>query len=157
MEHPHELYHGTSHKINGPLKPPVFATARKDIAALFMFPADVLSSIGFEKNIAYICIWGSLESFSPKDKGGFLYVLPTDHFEKIGKDYEWQNFQEVSPIEVKEFSLAIDGMIDCGVEVYFIDNEEVFDRIVADKDNRFPILRGRQSENQKRGRSERTF
>ena len=94
------LYHGSGHFIEGPLhsvlehktlnhvhdRPAVFATARMDIASLFMFPLDTLASIGFEEDIVYICIWGTYEDFAIKDHGGFLYIFPPESFEKVGKE-----------------------------------------------------------------------
>jgi hypothetical protein len=164
MDKPKKLYHGSNSKINGPLKPvlkkdspdhihirpAVFGTARIDIAALFMFPFDNIASVGFEQDIAYICIWGTPEEFIANDKGGFIYVLSSDTFEKIGKEYERQSFKTVMPIEIKEFSSVIDGIIICKAQVYFIDNNLLFDRIITDKNNRAPILKELISENQKK-------
>lgn len=149
------LYHGSDHKIEGPLIPvvekktpdhvhdraAVFATERADLAALFMFPLEVLHSIGFEKGIAYICIWGTSEEFFPKDRGGFLYVLPATNFEKIGKEYEWQSFEPVLPVEIRRHESVIKGMMQYGVQVYFIDDDNMFDQIRDNKDNRLPILK----------------
>ena len=163
---PQFLYHGSQFKIDGPLrpilkeggadyihtKPAVFATERMDLAALFMFPFEEhIASIGFENDIAYICIWGTREGFGQIDNGGYVYVLPSDTFEKVGKKYEWQSFEEVMPIEVKYFNSTILGMMNCGVKVYFINNEKVFDQIRDNKKNRMPILRELVSENQKEG------
>ncbi len=171
QEKSEKLYHGSSQRITGTLKPvlehstldheytkpAIFATARLDVAALFMFPLGVLHSIGFEHDVSYICIWGTVEDLKPKDMGGFVYVFSPESFEKIGKDYEWQSFEEVMPIEVKEFSSVIDGMMECGVQVYFINDNVIFDRIVAQKDNRFPILKELVSENTKQGKNIRIF
>jgi hypothetical protein len=168
---PQQLYHGSSNRIDGPLKPvliednldyvhnkpAVFATERQDIAAVFMFPADVLASIGYESDIAYICIWGTKQEFASKDKGGFLYVLPVDTFEKAGKEYEWQSFVEVKPTKVERFGSVIDGMMQCKAQVYFINDDSIFDRIVAVKNNRAPILKGLISENQRIGANIKAF
>ena len=166
-----KLYHGSSQHIEGALKPilkhgtldhvhdrpAVFATERIDVASLFMFPADILASIGFEQDIAYICIWGTPEEFTDKDKGGFVYVLPSISFEKMGKDYEWQSFEAVEPLEIREFGSVIGGMVECGAQVYFIDSDDIFDRITADKNNRVPILKKLISENQKINSNLKTF
>jgi len=171
MEKPLYLYHGSSHKITGPLqpvlrqdspehihtKPAVFATARADIAALFMFPLTTLASVGFEQDTAYICIWGKPEEFAAKDSGGFLYVLPGENFEKIGKEYEWQSFQEVTPLEIRQFKSVVNGMIELGVQVYFIDDNPTFDKIVTNKNNRAPILKTLISENQKQNLNVKSF
>lgn len=155
------LYHGSERLIEGSLqpkiekktldhvhtKPAIFATERIDIASLFMFPMDILASIGFEENIAYICIWGTAEEFKNKDNGGFIYILSSDSFEKVGKEYEWQSFSAVEPVEVKSFRSVIRGMIECGARVYFINDDNVFDQIHDSKDDRMPILRKLRSEN----------
>ncbi len=151
-----KLYHGSSLKIEGVLKPVVFATDRADLAALFSFPVDRLSSIGFEQDIAYICIWGTPEQLDGNRKG-YLYILPDDTFEKVGKDYEWQSFSLVKPVEIKEFDSVIDGMMATGVQVYFINDDPAFDKIVADKDNRAPILKKLVSENQKKNINVKKF
>ena len=158
-----ELYHGSPSEIKGELKPvlkhstlehvhtkpAVFATERIDVASLFMFPLGVLASIGFEQDIAYICIWGKPEEFKLKDKGGYVYIFLSENFEQVGKDYEWQSFIPVIPKEVKRFESVIDGMIACGAQVYFINDEKIMDAIVANKDNRASILKTLTSENQK--------
>lgn len=161
-----KLYHGSSKQINGLLKPilissksdyihkkaAVFGTERQDIAALFMFPEEFLASIGFEGDVAFICIWG-LQDFKGKDLKGYLYVLPGESFEKIGKDYEWQSYKEVEPIEVKEYQDSILGMMELGVQVYFIQDEKIMDKIVENVGNRSNILKGLVSENQKQGKN----
>ncbi len=171
MEKPNKLYHGSSLKIEGPLKPilqhttldhvhakpAVFGTERADIATLFMFSASTLSSIGYEQNIAYICIWGTPDEFKAKDKGGFLYTLPSKTFEKVGKEYEWQSFTEVAPEKAEEFHFVIDGMMEKDVQVYFINDESIFDKIVEDKNNRAPILKNLISENQKYNKNIKVF
>jgi hypothetical protein len=159
---PAKLYHGSTHIISGPLYPllrnntpdsahskaAVFATERIDIAALFMFPIEHISSIGFEEKTAYICIWGLRQEFK-EDATGYIYELPADSFQKIGKGYEYQSFEVVRPKSVKVFNSVIEGMITCGVEVYFINDETIFDNIVTNKEYRTPILRTLISENQK--------
>lgn len=162
MNNPTKLYHGSAREIKGSLEPvlmqgsdylhtraAVFATARKDLASLFMFPFDHIASIGFEQDVAYICIWGTLADFLPRDKGGYLYVLNPEGFEKIGKDYEWQSFNAVKPEEVVRFDSVINGMMECGAQVYFINDDAIFDEVYKNKDCRAPILSSLISENQK--------
>jgi hypothetical protein len=161
-QRPEKLYHGSNHRIEGPLRPilrndtsdhvhsraAVFATERIDLAALFMFPFEHIASIGFEEDIAYICIWGLREAFD-KDRGGYVYELPIDSFQKIGKAYEYQSFEPVQPIAVQFFKSVIQGMMACGVQVYFVNDNPAFDSIVADKEHRAPILCNLVSENQR--------
>ena len=168
---PDVLYHGSAQRIDGPLTPvlrhgsedhvhtraAVFATERLDIASRFMIPPDSLSSFGFERDIAYICIWGTPEEFARRDPGGYVYVLPGTAFKKIGKWYEWQSFEPVEPTETKHYPSVIGGMIECGAQVYFIDDDPTFDDIVRDKENRAPILAARISENARQGKNVRPF
>ncbi len=168
---PTVLYHGSAKRTDGPLlpifrhgsedhvhsQPAVFATERIDIASLFMIPPDALSSIGFEQDIAYICIWGTAEEFAERDPGGYVYVLPGAAFEKIGKGYEWQSFEAVTPSAVRHFPSTIGGMIETGAQVYFVNDDPTFDAIVRDKEHRAPILAGLISENKRRGMNERIF
>lgn len=163
-EQPKKLYHGSNHRIDGQLRPilrkstgdhihskaAVFATERIDLAALFMFPFERIASIGFEEGIAYICIWGLREEFD-KDHGGYIYELPVGSFKKIGKDYEYQSFESVVPKETLFFDSMLKGMMECGVQVYFINEDSIFDKIVSDKERRATILRELISENQKDG------
>jgi len=156
LNKPKILYHGSEYFIGDSLtpvfekrtldhvhrRPAVFATERKDIAALFMFPLDILASIGFEGDVAYICIWGTAEEFISKDKGGYLYTLPSDTFNKFGKEYEWQSFESVKPLEVKRYDSVTEGMLSCGAKVYFINDEEIMDKIRDNVGNRIPILKG---------------
>jgi hypothetical protein len=166
---PDTLYHGSDRRIEGALKPvlqnttadhvhsqaAVFATERVDLAAVFMSPTYHLSSIGFENDIAYICIWGSREAF--KDSGGYLYTLPAASFKKVGKEYEYQSFDAVLPITTTFFDSVVDGMMQCAVQVYFIDDETIFDKIVTNKEHRAPILRDLVSENQKEAVNVKAF
>jgi hypothetical protein len=168
---PAALYHGSAARIDGPLQPmlrhgsadhvheraAVFAAERADLASLFMIPGDALSSIGFEQDVAYVCIWGAPEEFAARDRGGWLYVLPGEKFEKIGKWYEWQAFEPVTPSETRRYPSAVDGMIENGAQVYFVNDDPTFDVIVRDKDRRAPLLATLTSENQKRGRNVRHF
>ena len=163
MKKPEKLYHGSNIKTEGALFPimlhttddhrhvdaAVFATERKDIASLFMLSPDILSSIGFEQDIAYICIWGTLKEYLAHDTKGYLYILPTESFRKVGKEYEWQSYDPVVPAEVITFSSVIQGMMECGAQVYFINNNDDFDYIVENKNNRSDLLCTRISENER--------
>jgi hypothetical protein len=151
---PSHVFHGSSHKISGALtpvlvssedhihtEPAVFVTENMAIASLFMCPPDALSSIGFEQGIAYICIWGTPEEFKKKDRGGYLYVLPTETFEKRGKEYEWQSRVPILPDEIKFFPSVLDGMKQLGARIYFINDDHLFDLIQAHKNSRLEILK----------------
>lgn len=171
LNKPQELYHGSNSNIDGLLrpiletsspdhihtKPAVFATERMDLAALFMCPTTILHSIGFEQDISYMCVWGTVAEFMKKDSTGFIYVLPPDTFEKVGKGYEWQSFIDVMPISVKIFPKSLLGMIDNGVQVYFINNNSMFDQIVENKNHRALILKKLGSENERLNKNIRKF
>ena len=76
---------------------------------------------------------------------------------KLGKKYEWQSFEDVKPTEIKKFNSVIKGMMQCNVQVYFINDDNLFDRIANEKNNRAPILRKLISENQKRNINIKNF
>ncbi len=151
---PTHLYHGSLHKITGPLEPillasspnhihteaAVFATENIAIASLFLSPVETLVSVGFEEGIAYICIWGTPEEFREKDTGAYMYILPAKTFEKRGKAYEWQSREAVVPDEVRFLPSVLDGMKELGVQIYFITDDELFDRIQAQTDGRLEML-----------------
>lgn len=155
MGKPTNVYHGSTRKIDGPLqpvllkssedhlhdRPAVFATDDIATASLFLMPHDALFSIGREQGISYVCIWGTPEEFQKKDRGGYLYVLPSDTFEKRGKAYEWQSDVAVAPREVRHFATALDAFRRNGVRVYFINDDDLFDRIRDNKDTRLQILK----------------
>lgn len=149
------VYHGSTRKITGPLLPVfvqssedhihqipvVFATDNEAIASLFMMPSDALCSIGYEQNAAYVCIWGTPEEFSVKDRGGYIYVLPGDTFEKRGKFYEWQSVTSVLPIETKYFTSVLEGLVKNNVRIYFIQDDHLFDLIRIHKNSRLELLK----------------
>lgn len=149
------LYHGSTRKIEGALQPvlvhasedhvhdraSVFGTEDISTASLFMMPSDTLFSIGKENGISYVCIWGTPEEFAQKDTGGYVYVLPRDTFEKRGKEYEWQSDVAVTPSEVRYYPSVLDGLIENGARVYFINDDKVFDEIQTHKNSRLEILK----------------
>jgi hypothetical protein len=156
MEKPSVVYHGSPRKIDGPLqpilleselvdeshdRPAVFATEDVATASLFMMPNDALFSIGREQGISYVCIWGTPEEFTEKDRGGYVYVLPIDTFVRRGKEYEWQSDVAVLPTEVRHYDSVLEGMRENDVRIYFINDDELFDRIQADKNRRLEILK----------------
>jgi hypothetical protein len=152
---PEFLYHGSSRKIEGALEPvlvkssedhlhdlpAVFATDDIAAASLFLMPSDALFSIGREQDISYVCIWGTPEEFAEKDRGGYLYLLPSETFMKRGKDYEWQSDVAVMPSEIRHYDSSLEGMSQNGVRVYFITDDALFDRIQAKKEPRLEILK----------------
>lgn len=152
---PMVLYHGSSQKIEGELTPVlvkssedhlhnlpvVFATEDIAAATLFMMPPSVLFSIGLEQGISYVCIWGTPEEFAKKDHGGYLYFLSSETFVKRGKGYEWQSDVAVMPQEVKSYGSVLDAFRENGVRTYFINDDELFDRIRAKKEPRLEILK----------------
>lgn len=148
---PTTLYHGSTRHTTGSLQPTlaaapeskvqkrvVFGTDNVAAAALFMFP-DALCSFCFEGDDVFICIWGTQERF--KDRAGYLYTLPAKTFVKGPKAYEWVSEVSVRPLEVRSYSSVLYGMQVNGVEIYFVNDNKVFDEIQAAKSGRLAILR----------------
>jgi hypothetical protein len=152
---PSVLYHGSTRKIEGALEPilvktsedhlhdlpAVFSTEDIAAASMFMMPSDALFSIGLEQGISYVCIWGTPEEFAEKDRGGYLYILPSETFVKRGKGYEWQSDVAVTPQEVRHYTSVLEAFKENGVRAYFINDDELFDRIQAHKEMRLEILK----------------
>lgn len=142
-QYPQKLYYGTNKRISGSLKAPPVCTERIDLAALSMFPVEHRACSGFYNDIATICIWGTPEAFDEKDLGGFIYEYPS--------------LEAVEPDTVKVFESVIDGMMTCGVQVYFIDDEDIFSEIVANEADRAALLKNLVSENQDEDMNVREF
>jgi hypothetical protein len=163
-EKPPVLYHGSTHKGLEELTPQrkswrdekegprIFATQELSLATIFMAPSAFSS--GFFDDIPYAIIPYSREDFIAQDKGGHVYVLPSDTFisdPTVGLGtYEWTSSENVKPIKVIEYPSVLDAIIENGVQVYFVD-ESMRASIDNAPDHGLSILRGLESENMRRG------
>ncbi len=170
-EKPPFLYHGSPHRGLEEIEPRkttvrdpeegelVFATQDIGLASVFMANSRHYGCGRFnETKYCYIVEPG--EEFIRRDKGGHIYVLPSDSFETDPNKglgvYEWTSKQKVKPIEKIEYTSALDAMLANGVQVYFID-EETHKKIEQSPDHGYSILQGLESENQRRGANVREF
>lgn len=166
MNKPKVLYHGTSQcdieefeprmnpgssgAANGPM---VYAT--DDIVAASIFLIDVHGSWSTGQFGAwYVIISEPRESFLSHDQGGCIYELPSDTFETgtIGGfgENEFASPVPVKPIKKQHFDSALDTIMQHGVQVYFITPDQ-YEKIESAPNHGYSILKGLESENQRRG------
>ena len=162
-EKPKILYHGSPHRDIEKLEPrdikkrdpeegpQVFAT--HDLATATIFMAEQANGpSGLMNDIPYFIILDSRDNFIKNDRGGHVYILPSENFtsdpNKGLGEYEWTSKTPIKPIDKIEYPSVLDAMIENGVQVYFINKDE-FNKIEAEDRDAF-IFRNRESENQRR-------
>ncbi|TSC78125.1 MAG: hypothetical protein G01um101433_412 [Parcubacteria group bacterium Gr01-1014_33] len=166
LEKPPFLYHGspnrniqgfeprTSSGTGEKLGTQVYASQDMAVASIFLLNPERTWSAGKFNDVLFAVIPINRDEFIKNDKGGCIYVLPSDHFESDPKhgmgEYEWHSPQKVKPIKKMQFSSALDAAIQNGVQVYLVD-KETFQRIEKSKDHGLLILQKLESENQRRG------
>jgi len=134
----------------------LFAANDKEAATMFLVDSDD-SWVGKSRfGDVYCEIISDEERWREADKGGRVYALPAEkfvcEFQKGWGRCEVVSREPVKPIAMwtKEYDSAVDAMVGSGVQVYFVD-KETFRDIRRAEDKGLSILRGMQSENQKRG------
>ena len=163
-EKPPMLYHGSAHKGLEELQPQSRPHRAEEGELLYATPDMAISSIflvegahygcGKFGNVPYAWIIADRDEFIRNDKGGHIYVVPSDSFEinrgrGMGND-EYASDKPVQPVKAMEYSSAVDAMVENGVQVYFID-QETYEHVQMSKDHGYSIFNGIQSENQRRG------
>ena len=172
MEKPEFLYHGSPEENIDELEPRIskgtgekfgsFVYASPDLTTASFFLADIEQewSAGRFGNIPYTLIPVPREEFIKMDKGGYIYVLPSEDFESDPerglREYEWASKKAVKPLRKIKYSSALDAMIENGVQVYFVD-QNTYKQIKESKDHGLSILMNMESENQRRGKNIKPF
>jgi hypothetical protein len=166
MEKPPLLYHGSSKRglvllepraigvrdsAEGPV---VFACRDLALATVFMVRmGDRWTQIGTFGG-AYHMVISDRARFEQSDRGGSVYVVPSDSFscdlEKGMRELEWISREPVKPIDVYDYPCALEAMIQHGVQVFFV-KPETFQSIQMADDHGLAILQSLTSENQLRG------
>jgi len=130
----------------------VFATPDKVMASVFIVPMnDSWTNSGLFGDTHYF-VCGDEEGFRKIDRGGAIYVLPSETFENdphkgLGTR-EWTSKVPVRPIKKKLYESGLEAMLVMGVQVYFIGKEK-FQELKNSLDHGNKILRESVSENQK--------
>lgn len=136
--------------------PRVFATPDKALASIFLIAGqnDDWIQSGYLNDVPIVVVCMEREEFIAHDKGGAIYVLPSDGFDfdpNLGlRDKEWTNPNGVKPLGKIGCESALDTMIENGVQVYFVD-KTTFDAIDQAENFGVDILTRLESENQRRG------
>ncbi len=135
---PKIVYHGSpvgglreirpdNQRVRDPYEGPVvFASEEMAMAAMFLGPRpdDRWSLRGCFDNTYYMLI-ADEERFRREDRGGHLYEIPVDHFERDvsrGLETEWICRRAVRPVACHSYNSALDAMLVHQVNVYFIDH-----------------------------------
>ncbi len=170
-EKPPFLYHGSSHRIDKlqPKTKPhreqeegalVFATSEIEDAAMFLRPMSMSGHFVVDREkVAYAIAVSTREEFLNNDNGGHIHVLPSNTFEPSpnrGMSNEWVSKVGVKPVKVLKYDSALDAMLENGVQVYFVDNSTL-QKIRHASDHGYAILKGLESENQRRGVNVKEF
>lgn len=163
IEKPAFLYHASSTKnreefeprnrtVRDPEEGPVvFATPDKAYASCFMVPGvdDSWCQISVFGDI-HVMIISDEKRFKNSDKGGGIYILPSETFEtdpeKSRTGREWTSKPAVKPIDKIEYKTGLEAMLENGVEVYFV-NEKTFEEIREAEDHGLEILKTLKPEN----------
>ena len=163
-EKPPFLYHGSTYRELEELKPQGRMHRTEEGELLYATPDLAIASVFLVEGAHYGCgkfgdtvyawIIANRDEFIRNDKGGHIYVLPSDSF-KINQgrglgNYEYVSKEPVAPIKTIEYPSAVDAMIENGVQVYFID-QDTYEKIQASKDHGWSIYSKLESENQRRG------
>lgn len=165
-EKPQVLYHASpyrdieefeprAHSVRDPEEGPVvFATPSEVYASMFLVRTDDRWSEKGRFNSIYYTVINDRQRFEEMDKGGSIYVFPSDTFEtdenKSMGSTEWTSKEPVKPLRKKDYDSGLEAMLEHGVQVYFVDTETWL-KIKDSDDHGFSILLKQQSENQKRG------
>ncbi len=134
----------------------IFSTPDKALASAFLVEGhgDHWMTIGFYEDIPVVVIKSNKEEFIKKDKGGFMYTVPSETFDfdlnKGMGEREWVSKVPVKPLSEKHFESALDAMIENGVQVYFVD-DNTFEAVNNSNNYGYDILIGLASENEMRG------
>ena len=89
------------------------------------------------------------ENLLKQDKGGAIYILPSDNFFTFYRGWDttiWVNKKDVKPLNKLEFGSAFKTMMNFGVQLFFID-DKTFEEIRESKDNGRQILMKLEKEN----------
>ncbi len=162
---PEVLYHGSTYRgitvfeprkvsVRDPQEGPVvFASPDPAIALIFALGPHVPHSGRFDET-PYAVIVRDREDYIKEDRGCSLYLVPSDTFvndpdKGLGPN-EWVSRESVPAIREIDYPSALDAALERGVQVYFVDRATDL-AIRASDDFGCEILKGLQSENQRRG------
>lgn len=152
MDKPKLLYHATNKNDLGIIKPfsmsapkefshgpVVFATQTVQMATKFLVPWTDSWVNGSRFGDTHYLIVSDEKRFKESDKGGTVYALPPDTFEKLNEN-EWFSKKQVKPVDKKYFPSALKAMEKHNVKVLFVD-EKTFQSIKQAKDHGEKIIK----------------
>ena len=169
---PDFLYHGSSNGEIEEFKPEVSlgtgevhgpqVYASHDIATASIFMANIKKSwsAGEFDGVLYAVIPLDREEFIKTDNGGFIYKVSggsfsINHDNSMG-DKEWSSSVPVKPLEKTRFGSVLDAMIENGVQVYFVTDEQ-YKKMSQSGKPKWQFLKDLKSENQLRMANVKSF
>ncbi len=138
--------------------PVIFSTPDRALASVFMMKEhdDSWTRIGYFGDVLVIVICMDRDEYIKKDKGGFIYEVPSDTFDynpNLGMgDKEYTSREPVKPINETSYISSLNTMIDSDVQVYFVD-KKTFKDILDAEDHGKEIVSDLTSENSRRGKN----
>jgi hypothetical protein len=172
MKKPEFVYHGSPNGDIGEFTPrismgtgekygpQVYASDDFAVASMFMANVGKSWSTGEVNGILYAIIPLSKEEFIKRDTGGFIYTFSGETFSSDQKrgmgDKEWASPISVKPIDIQKVDSVFSTMIDNGVQVYFVTDEQ-YKEMCSSGQPRWKFLKNLKSENQIQGINVKLF
>lgn len=131
----------------------VYASPDLATASIFMIGVEGGWLTGRLGDVPYVLIPMPRDEFIKNDRGGYVYVLPSDTFNTEADrgllQYEWASKEKVKPVQKLEYSSALDTMLENGIQVYFVD-KDTYQKFKESKDHGHSKLIKIDSENKRR-------
>ncbi len=112
----------------------VFATKDRKLSLMYMLPKGFPVLMNSKSSNPYVVIRGEAEDVIQKDKGGALYVLPSETFhetpQKELSEFEKVSKDSVTPIDEIDYASIIDALNMEKISIYFV-NDTVFSNLIA--------------------------
>lgn len=129
--------------------PVVFATDDFSFSTEFIVPTDdSWANGGAFSGVCYFVI-SDRERFAKLDNGGFIYLVPSETFERFN-NREWTSKEPVRVESSVYFDSGLEAMLVTGIQVYFV-NSDTYSEIQNAHDHGASILNSIESENERWG------
>lgn len=117
----------------------VFATSDKRLSAMYLATKGIEILLDVDSDAPTIVICDKPDNYLKHDKGGAIYVLPSDTFIKspqLGLEkYELVSKTAVEPRGKVVYKYSLDAMKEVGVVIYFV-GQKMFDNLVQAKNEK---------------------
>lgn len=111
----------------------VFATRHKKLALMYMLPKGFPLLMNIESSKPYVVLSGNEKNIIKNDKGGALYIMPSNSFHKTPQarlsDYEMVSKEPVVPLAMTVYESVIKVLNEEDIDIYFVDSK-IFDVLI---------------------------